>query len=276
MFALPISDWLRAPSSTLGPPIVAFGIFEPPHAISPGSGREAMFGAPHLIGGGSLTCSASLMSRPRSSAASSIATTSPGRRRRASAAAEEGPKRMCARIAATTALLLAPAPSVGEPNWNVDHANSRLEFTVDIGGTVATGRFDDWSAEILFDPERSNDGRVRVEIDMGAVSVDDPRAQSIGDGAWLGVDAHPVAIFQSDRFDLAKDGALTVTGRLMLKGVEAPLSLIGVLDIDDLEARADLSGAVIRRAYQIGVGQDAVAAEVTVRAIVAARSDPKN
>ena len=177
-------------------------------------------------------------------------------------------------IIGAAALLLAGTPSAAEPAWTVDHATSRLGYAVAIGGTTATGRFDGWAAEIAFDQSRPEDGRVRVEIDMDTVSIDDARAQAVGDAAWLGAEAHPTAVFQSDRFNLTEDGALTVTGWLTLKGIQAPMTLTGTLVVEGMEAWADLSGTVTRLSHHVGVGQDTVAAEVTVQATLTARCDP--
>lgn len=165
---------------------------------------------------------------------------------------------MWTRVIGTTALLLASGPSLAGPDWTVDHATSRLGHAVEIGGTTATGRFDGWSAEIAMD----------------TVSIDDARAQAVGDDAWLGIEAHPVAVFQSDRFDLAPDGTLTVAGWLTLKGVEAQMTLTGALIVEGMEARAYLSGTIMRLSHHVVVGQDAVAGEVAVQATLTARCDP--
>ena len=177
-------------------------------------------------------------------------------------------------IIGATALLLVGVPSAAEPDWTVDHTTSRLGYTVEIGETTATGRFDGWTAEIAFDRNRPDEGRVRVEIDMDTVSIDDARAQAVGDAAWLGVEAHPTAVFKSDRFNLATDGALTVTGWLTLKGVEAPIILTGTLVVQGMEARADLSGTITRLSHHVGAGHDAVATEVTVQVTLTARCEP--
>lgn len=181
---------------------------------------------------------------------------------------------MWTRIIPMTALLLAATPSAAEPSWMVDHATSELGFAVDIGGTTATDRFDGWAAEIAFDRGRPGEGRVRVEIDMGTVSIDGARAQAVSNDAWLGVEANPVAVFHSDQFDLAKNGALAVTGWLTHKGVEAPMTLTGMLIVEGRKARADLFGTITRLTHHVGIGQDAVAAAVTVRATLTARCDP--
>ena len=177
-------------------------------------------------------------------------------------------------IITMAALIVTGAPSAAEPDWTVDHATSRLGYAVEIGGTTATGHFDGWTAEIAFDRDRPEEGRVRVEIAMDTVSIDDARAQAVGDAAWLGVDDHPVAVFQSDRFDLAPDGALTVTGWLTLKGIDAPMTLAGTLVVEGMEARADLAGTITRLSHHVGVGQNAVAADVTVQATLTARCEP--
>jgi len=155
--------------------------------------------------------------------------------------------------------------ALAQDTWDVDHQTARLAFMFAIGDATATGTFGDWSADIQFDPTHPGESFVRVDVDMASVSVDDPRAQAVDDAAWLATSDHPTAVFEATGFDLSAGNRLSVDGTLTLKGVQAPLTLTGTLRLEGKTAMADLSGSILRQSHDIGLGQDAVSSDVTVR-----------
>ena len=174
-------------------------------------------------------------------------------------------------LKASAAMFLAMAPAQADPIWAMQADASTLEFVVEIGGTESTGQFDDWSTTIRFDPDMPDSAKLRVEIGMGSVSIADPRAQAAPSAAWLAVNNHPMAVFEATGFEWSKvTGALTVNGTLTLRGIAQPLTLTGTLKIDGTRGEADVSATILRLPHRIGVGQDAVGAEVLLRARVVA------
>ena len=109
---------------------------------------------------------------------------------------------------------------------------------------------------------------------MSTVAIDDARAEAAGDAAWLDVAAHKGAVFQSDQFALVDKGDLTVTGLLTLKGFAVPMTLTGALVVGGALAHTTLEGAIMRLSHHVGLGQDALALAVVVRATVVAHRAP--
>ena len=68
-----------------------------------------------------------------------------------------------------------PAPAA---DWAVNHEASQLSISVEIGGRRLFGAFQDWRAEIAFDPERPEACRVRVEVDVASLAFPDDMASS--------------------------------------------------------------------------------------------------
>lgn len=160
--------------------------------------------------------------------------------------------------------------AAAEMTWTVDHDQSALSFAVEIGGTEAVGVFGQWDADITFDPTAPEIATVVVSIDIASVRIDDDRAQAIADAAWLGAADHQTARFTSTTFELESDGTLTVPGTLTLKGIDMPLTLTGTLSVENCIARADLSSSIDRTSHDIGVGQNAVAPDVSITATLLA------
>lgn len=157
--------------------------------------------------------------------------------------------------------------------WTVDHDQSALRFSVDIGGTIAEGGFDAWSTEIAYDPLNPASGQVTVAVDVTSVTIDDTRARAIVDAVWLGVEAHPIAVFAARGFELSGETDLRVPGTLSLKGIDAPLTLTGTLVSADCTAEVAMTGSIDRALHDIGVGQSAVAPVVTLTTNLVARCD---
>lgn len=182
------------------------------------------------------------------------------------------------RIRKTLIGILAAAATLSgaaaDPLWIMERDESALEFVIDLGGSEIVGAFADWTAEIDFDPAIPGNASLRVEINMQSVSVDDPRAQALGDTTWLSVEDHPTAVFEAAGFDWSPDtGALDVNGTLTLRDIAAPLVLSGTLNVADGRGEADITGVILRLTHDVGIGQDAVGAEVLLRARVVAAAE---
>jgi polyisoprenoid-binding protein YceI len=177
---------------------------------------------------------------------------------------------MLKKLSLAVALSCLACAATAQTAWIVDHDQSDLSFSVQIGRTEAVGAFDRWDADITFDSATPELNAVAVSIDIESARIDDDRAQAIADPAWLGTAEHPTARFTSDTFNLTPGGDLTVPGTLSLKGIDMPLTLTGMLLVEACTAQANLSGMIDRASYDIGVGQNAVAPDVTITATLLA------
>jgi len=168
----------------------------------------------------------------------------------------------------------APAPD--EPvRWAVT-PGSTLAFATAWSGQPILGRFDRWTADILFSPEALDRSKVRVDIDLGSGNTGDAqRDAALPSGDWLDAATHPKATFTATRFTRTGEGRFLAHGRLTLRGVSRPLDLPFRLKIDG--DRAEVSGVTSLDRTAFGVGQgdwtntEDIPAKVTVTVTLKAR-----
>ena len=162
------------------------------------------------------------------------------------------------------------APASKEPvAWKVERGSS-LAFATTWGGEAIQGRFDRWTADIVFSPEALDRSKVVVSIDMAsAKSGDQQRDASLPAADWFDATAHPKATFTATRFERTGEGRFVARGKLSLRGVGRPLSLPFRLKI--VGDRATVSGVTSLDRTSFGVGQgewastDQIPARVSVR-----------
>ena len=172
-------------------------------------------------------------------------------------------------------VVAAPAPLAEPVAWRV-LSGSSLNFATAWSGEAVAGRFDRWTADILFSPDALDRSRVKVSIDLASVkSGDEQRDASLPSADWFDVGAHPKAIFTAERFTRVGEGRFIAHGRLSLRGVSRPLDLPFRLKI--VGDRAEVSGVTSLDRTVFGVGQgewantDQIPAKVTIRVALKAR-----
>ena len=76
-------------------------------------------------------------------------------------------------ILAMSFVLLISAAGLSEAaEWNADTAHSVLTFKVRHLFSKTAGRFDDWAATIVFDPDHVEQGSVEVTVQTASVTTD--------------------------------------------------------------------------------------------------------
>jgi cytochrome b561/polyisoprenoid-binding protein YceI len=149
----------------------------------------------------------------------------------------------------------APAPP-GEPvRWAVSRG-SALTFTTAWSGQPIRGRFERWSADILFSPEALDRSKVTVSIDVASAATGDAqRDASLPAPDWFDTAVHPKAVFTASRFTKAGEGRFVAHGTLQLRGVSRPLDLPFRLEIAGDTARARGVTSLDRTAFGVGQGE---------------------
>ena len=175
---------------------------------------------------------------------------------------------------------VAPTAAKATPDaepvaWRLS-PGSTLGFTTAWSGEAIEGRFERWTAAILFSPEALDRSSVKVSIDLATARTGDAqRDASITSPDWFDVATHPTATFTARRFSKSGEGRFIAHGRLSLRGVTRPLDLPFRLKIDG--DRAEVSGVTSLDRTVFGVGQgewastDQIPAKVTIRIAVKAR-----
>ena len=165
---------------------------------------------------------------------------------------------------------VAAPPVSHEPvAWKVERGSS-LSFATTWGGEAIQGRFDRWTADIVFSPEALDRSKVVVSIDMtSAKSGDQQRDASLPAADWFDATAHPKATFTATRFERTGEGRFVARGKLSLRGVSRPLDLPFRLKIVGDRARVSGVTSLDRTSFGVGQGEwastDQIPARVSVR-----------
>jgi polyisoprenoid-binding protein YceI len=139
--------------------------------------------------------------------------------------------------------------------WTVGKGSS-LGFTTSWGGEPIEGRFDRFTADVVFGPDALKDSRVKVVIDLtSAVTGDAQRDQSLPTADWFDATAHPSATFTATRFEKTGEGRFIAHGRLSLRGVTQSLSLPFRLRIEGDKAHMSGVTTIDRTAFGVGQGE---------------------
>lgn len=89
-------------------------------------------------------------------------------------------RRFGLRAAALCCLLLLTAAA--PPSWTVTRDTSRIEMAVRAFGGSHTGRFDDWHADVAFDPEAPGRTRARVVVQSRSLKMSPSAANARATG----------------------------------------------------------------------------------------------
>ncbi|PZR35148.1 YceI family protein [Caulobacter segnis] len=160
-------------------------------------------------------------------------------------------------------------PALKDPvAWTVQKGAS-LTFSATWSGTPVEGRFNRWTADILFSPDALDRSKLTVSVDMAsAVTGDDQRDQSLPSGDFFDTATHPKATFTATKFRKAGEGQYVADGTLDLRGVKKPVSLPFSLKIVGDTATARGVTTLDRTTFGVGQGEwastDQIAAKVKV------------
>lgn len=178
-----------------------------------------------------------------------------------------------------------PTPEVAQaasrepavPNWRV-LPGGQLGFRVQVNGETVQGQFQDWSADIRFDPARLDAAKLAATIDLTSVQSGDAGRDEMLRGAdFFGV-AQKTARFTATQFQAKGGNRYLADGALRLKGVTQPVRLAFALNIRGDTAKAQGTAQLDRRTFGVGAGQfagtDSIAANVDVIFAFEARRQP--
>ena len=167
-------------------------------------------------------------------------------------------------------VLLGLAGAAGAAEWRLDSTASRLEFQAYYQGDPVPGRFREFDAQLVFDPEQPAQGRLEVTValasfDMGSREIHD----AVRTPEWLDLGRFAQARFTSTDIRRLAGARYVAHGTLRLKGaarvVEVPF------EWQPAGSGARLRGELTldRGAFGIGTGEwadgDTIGREIRVR-----------
>lgn len=165
-------------------------------------------------------------------------------------------------------------------SWLVDYGASRLGFIGSEHGRSFNGSFEEFSAEINFDPDNLEASRILVVVSaLSAGTGDSTRDSTIPSSEWFDAENFPTARFISEDIRESGEGAYEAHGILMIKEYIREIVLPFTLEIDGAKANAQGGVDLIRTDYGLGLDDswlnaEGVALEVRVKfEIEAERTD---
>ena len=155
--------------------------------------------------------------------------------------------------------------------WEIDRSHSAINFTINHFFTPVDGSFDDYSADIVFDPENLDASRVNVTIPVESVNTrNDRRDNHLLSEDFFNAEQWPEIQFASNTIEQTGDNQFVAKGEMTIRDVtrefELPFELLGVMDhpmqentrVAGIAANAEL----MRTDYGVGVGDWAATAVV--------------
>lgn len=139
---------------------------------------------------------------------------------------------------------------------------SHIYFAGEHAGNPFKGEFEQWQADITFDPDNLSDSHIELIFDLsGAKTGNKMYDGTLPKSDWFDVDQYPQAVFKSTSIIKASDGeqggAYTIAGELTLKGEKHTITFSSVIDglkSDNVTATGGFG--VDRITYHIGEGSD--------------------
>jgi polyisoprenoid-binding protein YceI len=185
------------------------------------------------------------------------------------------PGGLALRLAGLCGLLLLTAAASPPPAWTVTRDSSRIEMAVRAFGGSHTGRFEDWRADVLFDPEAPGRTRATVVVQSRSLKMSPSAASSRATGpAFLDsarypdirLDLQALRPLGGERY--SAEAAVTIRGQTRTITFPVDLRVSG--------DRAHLTGAFALDRADFGIGTSGpwnglVGRQVTVRVALQAQ-----
>jgi polyisoprenoid-binding protein YceI len=179
-----------------------------------------------------------------------------------------------ASVLVAVVLAMPTSTLAGGMTWAVDEAKSSITFAGRQMGVPVEGAFEKFAAQIEFDPDRPETGRIIIEVDMASVQL--PVADvvvEIKKEKWFDVGRFPIGRFEASTIEARGDGEFVAHGKLTLRDVTQDVAFPFSLSLDEaagtLQATAQGELEVSRLAFGVGSGEwgdkSIVADEVGIR-----------
>ena len=147
-------------------------------------------------------------------------------------------------------------PVAQAADWQVDTDASRVGFVATYDGIPFEARFERFTADIRFDPERLSASRFDVRMDISSVNSDSvDRDEGMLDAEWFDSSEHPTASFTADRFRALGDGRFEAQGQLTIKGISREIVLPFTWQASGKTAQLTAETSVKRLDFDIGIGE---------------------
>ncbi|OGT53173.1 MAG: hypothetical protein A3E84_00880 [Gammaproteobacteria bacterium RIFCSPHIGHO2_12_FULL_42_13] len=151
--------------------------------------------------------------------------------------------------------LLPLFANAAAPAWQIVPNESSITFTGIQNDAPASGKFKKFSGTIHFDPDRLNESKVRIVIDMNSVSTSySDFTSTLVTEDWFNVKLFPEAIFEATTLKKTGDSQYQAAGTLTIRDKTVPVTLS--FESKKLsETKALVKGNTTLKRTMFGIGQ---------------------
>ena len=160
--------------------------------------------------------------------------------------------RLLAWLCAATFLVPGLAPAAG-----VVIGKSEIAFTMKQMGVNFDGRFKQWKADVVFQPDALDKSRAEVDVDLGSVDLASTETEAEAKGPlWFNTPKFPVAHFASTSIRNLGGDRYEIAGKLSVKGITRECVVPVTVKADAAGNRiAEGTFSLKRLDYRIGEGE---------------------
>jgi polyisoprenoid-binding protein YceI len=153
------------------------------------------------------------------------------------------------------AILSVAGPSGAEVRrWSVDPSRSAITMRIRAAGLTQTGRFDDWSGDIRFDPATPETAQVTIEVRAGSLRMDEAALTARATGsAFLDAARYPAIRFRLKGLERVSAGRFNARADVTVKG--RTREVVFPADLRAAGDAAQMTGGFVldRAGYDIGM-----------------------
>lgn len=134
---------------------------------------------------------------------------------------------------------------------------SEIAFTMKQMGVNFDGRFRQWKADVVFQPDALDKSRAEVDVDLGSVDLASAETEAEAKGPlWFNAPKFPVAHFASTSIRSLGGDRYEITGKLSVKGITQDCVVPVTVKADAAGNRiAEGTFSLKRLDYRIGEGE---------------------
>ncbi len=165
-------------------------------------------------------------------------------------------------LVAVLAITTLAATTYEATTWTVDKSHSAVTFKVRHFFTPVNGTFDDYTADIKFDPNNLEESSINVQIAIASVNTDNDRRDGhLRTPDFFDAETYPYMTFQSSEIMKTGDNQFVAKGELTIKDVtkeiELPFTLLGVMDVERQNKKVagiTAETQILRNDFGVGTG----------------------
>ena len=170
-------------------------------------------------------------------------------------------------------IICLAATRIAAISWTINKSHTSITFEAKHFFTSVPGVFEQYEANIHFDPENLEESSINVQIDVTSINTKNARRDGhLQSKDFFQSDLYPYITFSSDKIISTGDNNFEAHGTITIRDISTdfilPFTLLGIMDSprreDTLIAGLESEFSLLRSDYNVGAGDwisDAVVAD---------------